>query len=215
MIIKSFVNNPFQENTYILSDEASKECVIIDPGMSNEWEWSQVRDYITHQRLTLKGIWLTHCHVDHEMGTGFLVDAYGVAVSGPLEDYLQLPTAEMQAQLFGVPFGQPVAPVTHNIHEGDKLTLGQTEVQVFDIPGHSHHGLCYYLPGEEILFTGDVLFYGSIGRSDFGRAMGGDGEALVDGIRCKLLSLPPSTQVYPGHGPATSIQFEVEHNPYF
>jgi len=215
MKIKSFVNNPFQENTYVVSDDASKECIVIDPGMSNEWEWGKVRDYITAEGLSVKAIWLTHCHVDHEMGTGYLTDAYGVAVAGPLEDYLKLPTAEMQAQLFGVPFDKAVAPVTVNVHEGDKLYVGQTEVQVLDVPGHSHHGLCYYFPSEEVLFTGDVLFYGSIGRSDFGRAMGGDGEALIDGIRCKLLSLPPTTQVNPGHGPATSIGFEIEHNPYF
>lgn len=215
MKIKTFVNNPFQENTYVVSDNDSKECVVIDPGMSNEWEWGKVCDYLNQEGLTLKAIWLTHCHVDHEMGTGYLADAYGVSVSGPLEDYLQLPTAEMQAQLFGVPFGKAVVPVTINIKEGDHLRLGGCEVEVYDVPGHSHHGLCYYFKSEEALFTGDVLFYGSIGRSDFGPAMGGNGELLVEGIRSKLMSLPPSTQVYPGHGPATSIGFEITHNAYF
>jgi len=215
MRIKTFVNNPFQENTYVVSDDENIECIVIDPGMSNEWEWGKVHDYLNAEGLTVTSIWLTHCHVDHEMGTGFLTDAYSAEVSGPLEDQLQLPTAELQAQLFGVPFGKVVAPITVNVHEGDKLKLGNHIVEILDIPGHSHHGLCYYFPSEGVLFTGDVLFYGSVGRSDFGRDMGGDGEALIDGIRCKLLSLPPITQVYPGHGPQTSIGFEITHNPYF
>ncbi len=214
MNIKVFVNNPFQENTYVVSDPSSKECVVIDPGMSNEWEWSKVNAYIAEQQLSIKAVWLTHCHVDHEIGTGYLTKEYEVPVAGPLDDFVQLPSAQMQAQLFGVPFDQEVSPITRNINEGELLQLGANEVVVYDVPGHSHHGLCYYFKDEGVLFTGDVLFYGSVGRSDFGPAMGGNHELLIEGIRSKLMSLPPDTQVYPGHGPVTSISFEITRNPY-
>ena len=215
MYIWPFPNNSFSENTYVLADAESNECVILDPGMSNEQEWTVVRDCISSHGLKVTGIWLTHCHVDHELGTKYVSKEYNLPVCGPIEDYEKLPTARLQALFFGIPFANSVVPVTVNINEGDKLHIGQIEVQVFDIPGHSHHGLCYYLPSEETLFTGDVLFCRSIGRSDFGPSMGCDGEALVDGIRCKLLNLPPTTIVYPGHGPTTTIADEVEQNPYF
>ena len=216
MQIKCFVNNAFQENSYVLIDEQSHQCVLIDPGMSNDQEWQTMLGFLDDERLTPVAVWLTHCHIDHEMGTGYLTEHYdGLAISGPVDDYACLPAPGMQAQLFGIPCQKEVTPVTHNIKEGDVLHLASTEVRVFDIPGHSHHGLCYYVPEASVLFTGDVLFCGSIGRSDFGPAMGCDGEALVDGIRCKLLALPPQTHVCPGHGPMTTIASEVEHNPYF
>lgn len=215
MIIKCFVNNPFQENSFILIDESTRQCVLIDPGMSNQQEWERVKSFIEQEQLTPVEVWLTHAHVDHLMGTGYLADAYGITVAGPLTDWTQLPPAEMQGQLFGVPVNHPVVPITHNIKEGDKLLFGNTEVQVLDVPGHSFHGLCYYVPAEKVLFSGDVLFYCSIGRSDFGPQMGGNGELLVEGIRTKLMSLPSDTQVYPGHGPSTTIQNEITYNPYF
>lgn len=215
MILKCFVNNPFQENSYLLIDQETRQCVLIDPGMNSEREWSVVKGYIESEDLQPQEVWLTHCHVDHMMGTGYLAEHYGLKVAGPIADYEQLPEAQLQGQLFGVPVCKEVAPVVRNIKEGDKLHLGQTEIQVLDVPGHSFHGLCYYIPTAKILLTGDVLFFCSVGRSDFGARMGSDGQLLVEGIRSKLMSLPPDTVVYPGHGPQTSIQNEIEHNPYF
>ena len=215
MKVKQFIFNAFQENCYILSDEVTRRCVIIDPGISNAFELKSVTDYIDHEKLTLERVLLTHCHIDHVMGTGFLADAYAVPICGPVDDAERLPDAEQQSRLFGVPIPSKIAPITHNLNEGDRLKIGDSDICVYDIPGHSNHGLCFYLPNEKMLFSGDVLFYGSIGRSDFGPSFGCDGEALVDGIRCKLMSLPPDTTVYPGHGPLTTIGQEIQINPYF
>ena len=225
MKVKQFIFNPFQVNCYLLADERTKECVLIDAGMSNQRELRAVTDFIGQEKLTLKAVWLTHCHLDHVMGTGLLANAVDAPIGGPVEDSLGLPDAESQARMFGLMLSNEVAPLAKNIkegdvlkvgeNEGDRLKIGQIEVQVYDIPGHSFHGLCYYLPSEGVLFTGDVLFCCSMGRSDFGPGFGCDGEALVDGIRCKLMSLPPETVVYPGHGPATTIGQEIKCNPYF
>lgn len=215
MTIKQFSFNPFQENTYLLIDDPTKTCWIIDPGMSNRWEWSAMKDYLVQNGLTPKRVLLTHCHVDHLMGTGFLKEEYGLLPEGPVEDYVGLPTPVQQGQLFGVGYEKEVVPVAHNIKEGDTLSLGASELQILDIPGHSHHGLCFYFPTEKVVFSGDVLFCGSIGRSDFGPQMGCDGELLIQGIQTKLLALPPDTVVYPGHGPSTTIEQELMCNPYF
>ena len=213
--VKSFNNNPFQENTYLLIEPDSKQCLIIDPGMSNQAEWMEVQQYMKENELTPNMVLLTHGHVDHLMGTGYIADTYGVKPFGPIEDIEKLPSAQMQGRLFGVTWEHEPALVSKNIKEGDSLQIGECKIDVLDIPGHSFHGLCYYLPQEKMLFSGDVLFFCSIGRSDFGPMMGGDGETLVEGIRCKLLSLPPDTTVYPGHGPETTIGQEIQCNPFF
>lgn len=215
MIVKSFVNNAFQETTYLLIDQDTRQCVVIDPGMSNDREWAVVQSFLDAERLTPSEVWLTHAHVDHMMGTGYLSERYGLTIAGPIGDFEQLPTALMQSQLFGISLSKDVAPLTRNIVEGDHLKVGNLEVEVLDVPGHSFHGLCYYVPNEKVLFSGDVLFYCSVGRSDFGPRMGGNGELLIEGIRSKLMSLPPDIQVYPGHGPSTTIQNEITYNPYF
>lgn len=215
MIIKTFVNNPFQENTYILSDQTTKECIIVDPGMNNDFEYRVVNDYLSSEGLILKAVWLTHSHVDHQMGTGFLAEDYQVPILGSIEDATQLPDVHLQSQLFGVHVGKQPVRITQNIKEGDKLKIGHTEVLVLDVPGHSYHSLCYYIPADKILLSGDVLFCCSVGRSDFGKQMGCNGDLLIEGIRSKLMTLPPDTNVYPGHGPSTTIQNEITYNPYF
>ncbi len=215
MQVQVFVNNAFQENTYVVSNPTTHQALLIDPGMSNDREWQQVKDYLEGQHLQLQHILLTHCHIDHLMGTGYLAEWCDVPVSGPLEDDLRLPSHEQQFRLFGLSCQHPVGTVKNNVNEGDTLLFGNSLIQVLDIPGHSYHGLCYYFPEQKLLFTGDVLFYCSIGRSDFGPSMGCDGEALVQGIQTKLMALPADTKVYPGHGPATSIGQETMYNPYF
>ena len=215
MIVKQFVFNAFQENCYLVADEETRHCAIIDPGMNSAREMQAVADYIGQSGFTLERVLLTHCHLDHVLGTGWLADVWPeVPIGGPVEDGERLPSAEMQSRMFGMPVAHKTVPLTANVNEGDRLKIGQIEVQVYDIPGHSFHGLCYYLPSEGVLFTGDVLFCCSVGRSDFGPGFGCDGEALVDGIRCKLMSLPPETTIYPGHGPSSTIGQEITYNPY-
>ncbi len=215
MNVKVFVNNPFQENTYVVSLPDSHRAIVIDPGMSNEREWLQVKAYLEENRLQVERILVTHCHIDHLMGTGYLAEWCNAPLCGPIEDEHKLPPSSLQFRMFGLPSSSRIVTLNSNVNEGDLLHLDTSPIQVLDISGHSFHGLCYYFPEQKMLFSGDVLFYCSIGRSDFGPNMGCDGEALVNGIQTKLLSLPAETKVYPGHGPATSVLQEINYNPYF
>lgn len=212
--VKTFQFNPFGECTYVVYDVDSSECAIIDPGCSDQEEWSVLNQFIDSQQLLVKYIWVTHSHVDHVLGTGRCARTYRIEVSGSADDQRRLPPADYQAQLFGMRCEVDVASITHVLTEGMVLNLGNESCQIIDIPGHSPHGLIYYFPQSRILFSGDVLFYGSVGRSDFGPAMGCDGARLIDGIRQKLLTLPQDVQVYPGHGIPTTIGNEIKFNPY-
>ncbi|MDO4496681.1 MAG: MBL fold metallo-hydrolase [Bacteroidales bacterium] len=213
MKIEQFVCNPFSENTYVVTDEETLQCAIIDPGMCSSLEWAKVRDYIRNNN-TVQHILLTHSHVDHLLGAGYCTQEYGVEVSGSMTDQTHLPDARWQAGAFGVDCELRPAAITRNLAEGDTFLLGNLEVQVIDCPGHSFAGLCYYIPREGCLFTGDVLFCGSVGRSDFGEFMGCNGRLLAEGIVQKLFALPAETLVYPGHGPSTSIGYERDNNFY-
>lgn len=221
MQIVQFVFNAFQEQCYLLFDAATRHALIIDPGMSTPRECAQVSDVISREGLTLQYILLTHSHVDHVLGTGYLHRQYPDAIiAGSADDQRFLPTAQQQAQLFGMGVQADVAPITLDLHEGDLLRLGPAdapqapEIRVVDCPGHSYHGLCYYLPATADLFSGDVLFRMSVGRSDFGPDMGCDGRMLRTAIVTKLLGLPSGVRVYPGHGPCTTIGDESACNPY-
>ena len=209
-----FQCNALQENCYVAWDEASHEAVIIDPGFATEWEWQRAANYLASNQLTLKAVLLTHNHVDQCMGSAYPARACNVEVCGSKEDQDHLPSAGTQAIAFGLGVEPNCLPISHDLREGDVLHLGQYRIEVIDCPGHSHHGLCYYLPEAGVLFSGDVLFYCSVGRSDFGPAMGGNGPLLVQGIVQKLLTLPAEVKVYPGHGPQTTIGTEATYNPY-
>lgn len=214
MKIEQIVCNAFQENCYVAWDEATKMCAIIDPGMATEYEWAKVRDYIKQNELTVVHILLTHCHIDHLLGTGFCIAEYGLPVSGPLIDQKHLPSPEMQAGLFGVGLRTQPEQVTCGMSEGNDIKVGDITVRIMDCPGHSFSGLCYYFVEAGVLFTGDVLFQGSVGRSDFGAEMGCNGPQLSEAILHKLFVLPRETKVYPGHGPMTTIGYEYDYNPY-
>ncbi len=209
-----FQCNAFQENCYVAWDEASREAFVIDPGFATEWEWQRVARYLSDNTLTLKAVLLTHNHADHCMGSAFAAQACACEVWGSREDQDHMPSVGVQVRAFGLESEPHWQPISRDLHEGDVLTLGQEHVEVIDCPGHSHHGLCYYFAGSKVLFSGDVLFYCSVGRSDFGPAMGGNGPLLVQSIVQKLLTLPQDVKVYPGHGPQTTIATEATYNRY-
>ena len=223
MKVETFQCNPFQEQCYVILDETSRRCLVVDPGMCTEWEWGRVHHFLQFNQLTPDAVLITHNHSDHVLGTGYLTKAYpGLPVYGSMEDQNHLPPIQIQNRFFGVDAEVQYSPITNNLIEGDTLTfpfeaaddVKKHPIKVIDCPGHSHHGLCYYFPDDNMLFSGDVLFYCSIGRTDFGQAMGGNGPLLVKSIEEKLMTLPAPTKVYPGHGPMTTIETEANYNPY-
>ena len=207
--IKKFTFNPVQENTFVVYDETG-ECVIVDAGCYIENERQELDDFIAAQQLKPVRLINTHCHFDHIMGVTHCRVKYHLQFeTHPAE----LPLVEQAAEhgdLFGIPM-EPVDAPDSYFNEGDHLTFGNSYLQVIAAPGHSPGGVVFYNPEQKILIAGDVLFYGSIGRTDL---PGGSFERLVSNIKTKLLTLPEETIVYCGHGPETSIGFEKKSNPF-
>lgn len=214
--VEYFVCNPFQEQCYVVWDEETLHCLIIDPGMASQNEWLRVHHFISSHELILQSVLVTHSHIDHVMGSGFIHAEYPeVPIFGSMEDQDRMPSIALQNQLFGLGIETHWTPISRNLIGGEQWTFaGNHRIAVYDCPGHSFHGLCYYFPDDEMIFAGDVLFCCSVGRSDFGPSMGCDGRKLVQGIVQNLLTLPTSVVVYPGHGPNTTIGNEATYNPY-
>lgn len=207
--IKTFVFNAFQENTFVLSDETNS-CIIIDPGMNSDEEEREITNYITDQKLDLVSIVNTHCHVDHILGCNRIIKKYNVPFYAHESEQILIENAKSFAEFFGMSIDQPPSPDKF-IVEKDKVIIGNSSLEIFLIPGHSPGSLVFYSKEDKFAITGDVLFRGSIGRTDL---PGGDYTMLIDGIKSKLLSLPRDTTIYPGHGPSSTIGSEYDTNPF-
>lgn len=211
MEVKIFVNNPFQENTILLYDETG-EAVVIDCGCVNQQEEERFKNFIEENKLNLVGLLNTHLHPDHVFGNGFIKDTYGLGAQASQEDeFLLLHTVEYAAMLGLQGMEQPPA-LGKYLKDGDKVKFGNTVLEVMAIGGHSPGGLCFYNAEDKILIAGDVLFEGSVGRSDL---PGGDAHKLIKDIKEKLFILPEEVKVYPGHGNSTTIGREKRYNPFF
>lgn len=209
MKIKSFVFNPFQENTYVLYDE-TKECVIVDPGCYEPEEKNELRAFIQHNHLQVKMLLNTHCHIDHVLGNYFIKDLYKVKLYlHPIEEpYLR--AVSTYASNYGI-FNYDAATPDAYVEDDDMLVFGAQRIRVIFTPGHSPGHVAFYNERANLLIAGDVLFYNSIGRTDL---PGGDYDTLIKSIHQRLFTLPDDTVVYPGHGPETKIGFEKKTNPF-
>ncbi len=207
--IDSFTFNPFQENTYVLSDE-SGECIIIDPGCYDAEEKEELAIFIDSKGLKPVKILLTHAHIDHVLGINFLAGKYGLPiVMNSIETEL-LKSASIYGQMWGIQV-EPAPDPQEFLKDGDTFTFGKTELEVLFTPGHSPGSLSYYHRPTKQLIAGDVLFYGSIGRTDL---PGGNFETLEKSIRTKLYTLEDDVIVYSGHGQSTTIGHEKRTNPF-
>ena len=214
MNIKQFVVNPFGVNAYILSNDAG-DSILIDPSVSNAQEEKALSDYIAKNNLKVKRLLNTHLHLDHVLGNAFVARTYGVTPEAHEEDAFLIDLQEEQSEMFGLPMREPSPALGNFLAEGDRIEIEGIGLQVIHVAGHSPGGIAFYCdkPGTvngqdnvpPLLFPGDILFAGSRGRSDL---FGGDEDALVSGIKSKLLTLPGETAVFPGHGPATTIASE-------
>lgn len=210
MTIKTFTFNPFQENTYLLFDETN-EAVIVDAGCIFDAEKQTLKKYIEDNNLTLKRIINTHLHLDHQFGNKFLFQTYSIKPEACQEDEFLLETVVAQARSFGFPLDEEAETLGEYIVEDQEIKFGNSILKAIHVPGHSPGSMAFYSEKDGILISGDVLFLGSIGRTDLPK---GDYATLILSITKKLLPLPDSTVVYCGHGPTTTIGSEKINNPF-
>lgn len=212
MKVKKFEFNLFGVNTYLVWDEATLETAVIDPGMSAPDECEEFAQFVERESLQITRLINTHLHIDHTLGNEYVEDRYGVGlIADPADGFLGS-NREAQAQMFHLR-GVSVSPlnISVEVKQGDFIYLATSKLEVLEVPGHSPGSIALYSAADGFVITGDALFYGSIGRTDL---PGGNHAQLIGAIRSQLLSLPPSTIVYPGHGPSTTIGQEIKVNPY-
>ena len=210
MTIKTFTFNPIQENTYLVYDETN-EAVVIDAGCVSEIEKRALKNYIEDNNLSLKRVINTHLHFDHQFGNKFLFDTYGILPeAGKADEYL-LDDVVAHVRSFGLDIKEEAQPLGGYLTENQVIKFGNTSFVIYQVPGHSPGSVAFYDQKDGIVFAGDVLFRGSIGRTDLPQ---GDYATLIESITKKLLPLPDSTVVYCGHGPSTTIGFERKNNPF-
>lgn len=211
MKIKSFEFNPVSENTYILYDD-TKECVIIDAGCYYHDEKTALLDFIVDNDLVVKHIINTHLHFDHVLGLNFVIKQFGLPLQANKNDEFLLEQFKSQLQMFGFPDnGEPAPQIGQYLTEADTVKFGNQELKILHVPGHSPGSLVFYNQAKECIIAGDVLFRGSVGRTDLPQ---GNHEQLISGIKTKLMVLPDQTIVYSGHGPSSTIGFEKANNPF-
>lgn len=206
--IKTFTFNPFQENTYVLSSQG--EAVVIDPGNSDKRETAALDQYIAAENLTVKYLLNTHCHIDHVLGNYHVKEKYKVPLLIHEFDLPVLRAVKTYAGNYGFPMYSEVEPNSF-LKEGDTVKFGDLEARVLFVPGHAPGHIAFYFENEKRIFVGDVLFRSSIGRTDL---PGGDFDTLIESIHQKLFILPNDLEVFPGHGPTTTIGEEKVSNPF-
>lgn len=209
MTVKQFVFNAFSENTFVVYD-ASKECIIIDPGCYDKEEKALLKKFIEEHNLTVTLLINTHCHVDHVLGNQFVKNEYNVPLTIHKLDVGTLKANEVVAPMYGF-LAYESSEADDFINEGEQIKFGNSALDVLFVPGHSPGHIVLVNQKEKICLGGDVLFRQSIGRTDL---PGGDFDTLMDSIKNKLFTLPDDVTVYCGHGPSTNIGYEKQYNPF-
>jgi glyoxylase-like metal-dependent hydrolase (beta-lactamase superfamily II) len=211
MKIKTFVCNMLRENCYLIYDEVSREAAVVDAGFYWNEEKRKFSEFVEENNLLIRYQLCTHLHFDHVFGTAFIEDTYGVRVGASLDDKPWIDNFMVSVARFGIQPNDMPRPVGYPLHDGDVLHIGAEMLRCIATPGHSAGGMCFYVPDSGLLFSGDTLFQGGIGRTDF---FDGNYAQLIRSIQAQLLILPNSTLVYPGHGDPTTIGEEILCNPY-
>lgn len=207
--IESLVFNSFQVNTYLVRDEHGN-CLVIDPAFYSPDEINSFDRHITSAGLNVIGQLNTHCHVDHVLGVKHMQTVYHCPLRAHPEESGLLNNAPLMGEMFGL-MVEPLSGIDHPLTDNEIIGIGDYVLQSLLVPGHSPGSLSFYSPEGGFVITGDALFEGSIGRTDL---PGGDYDTLIRSIRNRLLSLPPETTVFPGHGNPTTIGDEALKNPF-
>ena len=213
MTVQTFVVSPFAENTYLLSDGG--DCALVDPGTATREERQRVGEAIDASGLRVRHLLLTHAHIDHVFGCDHFAHRFGAdADYGGWQlhpaDAPLLERAVVQGEMYGVRIDAP-PPATRALAHGDVVELGATTLRVLHVPGHSPGSVAFYDEAGGVLIGGDVLFAGSIGRTDLWQ---GSLDVLLASIRDQILVLPDDTVIHAGHGPSTTVGAERRSNPF-
>lgn len=213
MEVKQFIFNPFQENTYVVWSEPSMEAVIIDCGAATDSEREELEYFIENKDLKIKHLINTHLHLDHCFGNAWAAEKWNVPTKASESDHKLLKKLPVQAAAFGVPeeYVRGGSDAFSAVSEGDVIEFGDCRLEVIETPGHTEGGVCFYEREEAVLFAGDSLFNGSVGRTDL---PGGSYKDLINSLQQKVVVLPGNVKVYCGHGPYTFIDDEKKYNPY-
>jgi hydroxyacylglutathione hydrolase len=209
LAVKSFTFSPVEENTYILHNE-QKECCIIDPGCYFPEEREELKMFIEKTGLSPVLLLNTHCHLDHVFGNKFVYDTWNLSLHLHANEKPVLDFAPQSGQIWQLPFDNYEGPLVY-LKEGTTVKIGDNELEILFTPGHSPGSISFYSEPGGFVIGGDVLFHGSIGRTDL---PGGDFATLVNSIQTKFFTLPDETKVYSGHGPMTTVGLEKMNNPF-
>jgi len=207
--IQCFTFNPFQENTYILWDE-TRQAVVIDPGCYTKSEQQTLVNFIASKELLVTKVLNTHGHIDHVLGNNFVMLHYKVGLATHKIVEQEISRVPSYAQMYGFEMEMCAAPDVY-LADGDIFSFGNTQLAVLFTPGHSPGHISFFHQESKQLFSGDVLFQGSIGRTDL---PGGNYKTLIESILSKLLPLGDDVKVYAGHGDTTTIGWERRYNPF-
>lgn len=209
LTVKAFTFNPVEENTYLLYNE-KKQCCIIDPGCYFPEEQDKLKGYIEDNALKPVLLLNTHCHLDHVFGNKFVHDTWGLKLHIHEQEKQMLDLAPASGEMWQMPFENYQGELIF-IKQGSTIKVGEDELGIRFTPGHSPGHICFYDEPDGFAISGDVLFNGSIGRTDL---PGGDFDTLINSIQTQLFTLPDETKIYSGHGPLTTVGFEKMNNPF-
>lgn len=210
-MIKQFTFNHFEVNCYLIIDSDSKQCAIVDPACEASFEDAQLTQYIEQEQLQVTHILLTHAHVDHIAGLRQVCEHYKLPVTMHADGRKLLKQAEAYGSIMGFAVDNMGNLEISEIEDGNVLHVGNTEVECRYVPGHCPGSMCFVVPDEKAVITGDALFHFSIGRTDL---PGGDYPTLIEKLKERILTLPDDYRVLPGHGIASQIGKERKYNSF-
>jgi len=210
LTIESFTFNPFQENTYVVY-HSENDGVIIDPGCHEQHEKDTLSNFISNHKITPKHLLNTHCHIDHVLGNYFISKEYNLVLEAHKDDIATLNMVGDSAHVFGFSNYEQSPDPSVFLTEGDQIKIGTSTLDILFTPGHAPGHIVFVNHEQKFVIGGDVLFQRSIGRTDL---PGGDHPTLIKSIKEKLFTLADDYEIYPGHGPKTTIGFEKQNNPF-
>ena len=207
--ISTFIFNPFMENTYVVSDR-SGECVIIDAGNYSAADDRALVNFINENGLKPVMAVNTHGHVDHILGVNFVKETFGIPFALHGDDKFLVDSAPQHGAIYGFDV-KAIPTIDRDIRDEKSISFGETTLEIIHTPGHTPGHICLYSPENGILFTGDTLFKESIGRTDL---PGGDYSWIMRSILERIVPLGGDVEIYPGHGPQSTIGHETLYNPF-